>query len=79
MEHPLIGNISDLTLDELSSKVSELQKKLSIVQRTGNGHLANQVRMALESYYNVYHARLQESYQKDQTGSVNFDNKINIQ
>jgi hypothetical protein len=79
MEHPLIGNISDLTLDELSSKVSELQKKLSIVQRTGNGHLANQVRMALESYYNVYHARLQESYQKDQTGGVNFDNKINIQ
>jgi hypothetical protein len=79
MEHPLIGNISDLTLDELSSKVSELQKKLSIVQRTGNGHLANQVRMALESYYNVYHARLQESYQKDQPSNVNFDNKINIQ
>jgi hypothetical protein len=79
MEHPLIGNISDLTLDELSSKVSELQKKLSIVQRTGNGHLANQVRMALESYYNVYQARLQESYQKDQTGGINFDNKINIQ
>jgi hypothetical protein len=79
MEHPLIGNISDLTLDELSSKVSDLQKKLSIVQRTGNGHLANQVRMALESYYNVYQSRLQESYQKDQPSSVNFDNKINIQ
>jgi hypothetical protein len=79
MEHPLIGNISDLTLEELSSKVSELQKKLSIVQRSGNGHLANQIRMALESYYNVYQTRLQESYQKDQTGSVNFDNKINIQ
>ena len=79
MEHPLIGNISDLTLEELSGKVSELQKKLSIVQRSGNGHLANQIRMALESYYNVYQTRLQESYQKDQTGSVNFDNKINIQ
>ena len=79
MEHPLIGNISDLTLEELSSKVSELQKKLSIVQRSGNGHLANQVRMALESYYNVYQVRLQESYQKDQPSNVNFDNKINIQ
>jgi hypothetical protein len=79
MEHPLIGNISDLTLEELSSKVSELQKKLSIVQRSGNGHLANQVRMALESYYNVYQSRLQESYQKDQANGVNFDNKINIQ
>jgi hypothetical protein len=79
MEHPLIGNISDLTLEELSSKVSELQKKLSIVQRSGNGHLANQIRMALESYYNVYQVRLQESYQKDQPSNVNFDNKINIQ
>jgi hypothetical protein len=79
MEHPLIGNISDLTLEELSSKVSELQKKLSIVQRSGNGHLDNQIRMALESYYNVYQARLQESYQKDQPSGVNFDNKINIQ
>ena len=79
MEHPLIGNISGLTLEELSNKVSELQKKLSIVQRSGNGHLANQVRMALESYYNVYQVRLQESYQKDQPSNVNFDNKINIQ
>jgi hypothetical protein len=79
MEHPLIGNISGLTLEELSNKVSELQKKLSIVQRSGNGHLANQIRMALESYYNVYQVRLQESYQKDQPSNVNFDNKINIQ
>ena len=79
MEHPLIGDISHLSVDELGSKVSELQKKMAIAQRSGNGHLTNQIRMAYESYYNAYQARLQSSYQKEQNGNVNFDNKINIQ
>jgi len=77
MEHPLIGDISDLTLEQLGQKVSDLQKKLSIVQRSGNGHVANQIRMALETYYNAYQARLQESYRKAE-GEHNFDNKIDI-
>ena len=79
MEHPLIGDISSLTVEELGTKVSELQKKLSIAQRSGNGHLSNQIRMALESYYNVYQAKLQESYQKANTTNIDFENKINIQ
>lgn len=79
MEHPLIGDLSGLTVEELGSKVSELQKKLSIAQRTGNGHLSNQIRMALESYNTVYQTRLRDSYSKENTGSVDFDNKINIQ
>ena len=79
MEHPLIGDISNLTVEELGTKVSELQKKLSIAQRSGNGHLSNQIRMALESYYNVYQAKLQESYQKANTTNIDFENKINIQ
>lgn len=79
MEHPLIGDISGLTVEELGTKVSELQKKLSIAQRSGNGHLSNQIRMALESYYNVYQVKLQESYQKANTTNIDFENKINIQ
>lgn len=79
MEHPLIGDLSTLTLEELSAKVGELQKKLSIAQRSGNGHLSDQIRMALESYYNTYQIKLRDSYSKENTGSVDFDNKINIQ
>lgn len=79
MEHPLIGDISALTTEELGAKVSELQKKLGIVQRAGNGHVANQIRMALETYYNAYQARLQESYSKENTGNIDFGDKINIQ
>ena len=48
MEHPMIGDLSELSLEDLSVKISELYKKLAIAQRGGNGYLANQVRMALE-------------------------------
>jgi len=78
MEHPLIGPLDELTLEELGAKVNELGKKLSIAARTGNGHLCNQIRMAMENYQNMYQTKLQESYKKAQ-GDSNFDDKINIQ
>lgn len=78
MEHPLIGPLDELTLEELSTKVNELGKKLSIAARTGNGHLCNQIRMAMENYQNMYQTKLQESYKKAQS-DTNFDDKINIQ
>ena len=78
MEHPLIGSLEELTLEELGAKVNELGKKLGIAARSGNGQLCNQIRMAMENYQNMYQTRLQESYQKAQ-GDNNFDDKINIQ
>ena len=78
MEHPLIGPLDEQTLEELGTQISELSKKLGIAARTGNGHLCNQIRMAMENYQNMYQTRLQESYKKAQ-GDSNFDDKINIQ
>ena len=77
MEHPLIGPLDDLTLEQLSEKINELGKKLGIAVRSGNGHLCNQIRMAMENYQNKYQEKLQESYRKAQ-GDTNFDDKINI-
>jgi hypothetical protein len=78
MEHPLIGPLDEQTLEQLSTRINELSKKLNIAARTGNGHLCNQIRMAMENYQNMYQTRLQESYKKAQ-GDSNFDDKINIQ
>ena len=79
MEHPLIGDINDLTIDELSARVSELSNKLNIAIGMGNAHLCNQLRMALETFRNKYQDRLRESYQKQEEAShINFDDKINI-
>lgn len=58
MEHPLIANLDSLNAEQLQEKISELTKKLGIAMRTGNGHLCNQLRMALESYQNKYTERL---------------------
>jgi hypothetical protein len=54
MEHPLISNLDELTPDQLLEKISELNRKLGIAYRTGNGYLCDQLRMAIESYQTKY-------------------------
>ncbi len=75
MEHPLIGNIDHLTEDQLSEKINELSRKLNMAVRSGNGHMCNQLRMAIESFQSKYQQKLQEA-RKGQ--STNFDDKIDI-
>ena len=79
MEHPLIGDLDNLSTDELGAKVSELHKKLSIASRTGNAHLCNQIRMALENYQNKYNEKMQELYERQLKNSKMSDGKIDIQ
>jgi hypothetical protein len=76
MEHPLIGDISDLRLEDLTDRINDLHKKLQIAQNTGNGYLANQLRMALETYQNQYQARLKEQIKPT---DPDFTDKINIE
>jgi hypothetical protein len=72
MEHPLIRNLNDLSNQELLDKISELHKKLAIAARTGNGHMCDQIRMALESYQNQFN----EKTRKD--SGTPFDDIIDI-
>jgi DNA-binding ferritin-like protein (Dps family) len=79
MEHPLIGDINNLTIDELSARVSDLSNKLNMAAGTGNAHLCDQIRMAMETFRNKYQEKLQDSYKKEkETSHINFDDKINI-
>ncbi len=78
MEHPLIGNLDQLTVDELTSIISDLNRKLGIAARSGNAHMCNQIRMALESYNSKYQEKLQASYQKVVDDS-HLKDKIKIQ
>ena len=76
MEHPLIHNIDHLTADELSTKISELQQKMSWAIRMNHGHLAQQISMALETYQNRYQQKLLETAKE--VKDFNFEDKINI-
>jgi uncharacterized lipoprotein YmbA len=77
MEHPLIGNLDDQTEEQLSARINELNTKLGIAARTGNGHLCNQLRMAIETYQSKYRQKVQDNMAQH-TNGTNFDNKINI-
>jgi hypothetical protein len=75
MEHPLIGSLDELTEDQLSEKINDLYRKLSIATHSGNGHLCNQLRMAIESYQTKYQDKLRASREN----TTAFSDKINIQ
>jgi hypothetical protein len=72
MEHPLIGNLDDLSAEQLLDKISELNKKLSIAMRMGNAYLCNQLRMAIESHQNKYQEKIRTNPDN------NFDGVIDI-
>lgn len=72
MEHPLISDLNNLTTEQLQEKITELNKKLGIAYRTGNGYLCDQLRMAIESYQTKYQEKLRGP------GSTPFDEVIDI-
>lgn len=79
MEHPLIPALGDLSIDELTTKISELNKKFMIAQRMGNGDLCNQIRMALETYQNKYREKSEALLKSKMTNSgTDFNDIIDI-
>jgi hypothetical protein len=50
MEHPFVGDLSHLSIDQLIEKISSLSKALSFSSRTSNYTMANQIQMVLNSY-----------------------------
>jgi len=78
MEHPLISDINDLTVEQLQTRITDLNKKLMIASRSGNAHLAGQIRMALETFNNKYQERMKEIWDKQSSGGPDFSDRIDI-
>ena len=78
MEHPLIGNLDSLTMDELQTKISELTQKLSWAARTGHGDLVGQIRMAIESYQTKFMEKQQALWDESRRKGNDYSDKINI-
>ena len=60
MMHPLIGDVSDKSIEELSEIISDLTKKLSMASRVNNFAMTNQISMALNSYRNEFAKKQEE-------------------
>jgi hypothetical protein len=76
MEHPLITGADELTDQEISDKIQDLQKKYSMAMRMQKQGMAAQIVMAIDSYKAVQTNRLQR--QRDDKNSKNLDGKIDI-
>ena len=77
MEHPFLSteDLAKYTLEDLQSKISELNKKLSVVYNTNsNQYLIHQLSMALDSYNEAMRRKIADLYP---TTDKNFD-KIDI-
>jgi BMFP domain-containing protein YqiC len=48
--HPFIGDLSNLSLEELAEKINDLHKKLAFAIRTGRYDMSNQIQMVMASY-----------------------------
>jgi hypothetical protein len=76
MEHPFLSSqsLDDKSLEELQSKITDLNNKLSFAYRTGNRPLINQLHMVLESYRNQSSKKMDEILEKQ-----NIKSNVNIQ
>lgn len=73
MQHPFISDLSDKSLEELQSTITDLQGKLNFAFRMGNTPLINQLRMVIESYQTESAKRLDEMYKKQ-----NLKSSVNV-
>ena len=76
--HPLLPDLTNLSLEELANKRAELQKKLSWAHQSGNPEIINQLNMAIEDYMAEETARADQTMKELQEKNSNFGNIINI-
>lgn len=77
MEHPLIGDLSGLSLEELQTKITELNRKLSWALRH-NSQVARQVQMALESYRAEHAIKQRALWDRENQGGTDYSDRIDI-
>ena len=74
MKHPFINDLSEKSLEELQSKITEINNKLTFAYRTSNRPLINQLLMILESYRDEYNTKMNDLIKKQK-----IDSKISIE
>lgn len=74
MTHPFINDLSNLSLEEIQNKISDLMNKLNFAYRTGNSALIHQLLMVIDSYKFEYNKKMDEFIKKQ-----NMQTNIKIQ
>jgi hypothetical protein len=70
--HPLVGNLSEMSTEDLHKKYNELMSKMNQAYRFGPTSIIPQMQMVIESYNVEYQKRMDEMYKKQNIeGSIN--------
>lgn len=77
IEHPLITDVQDLSMEDLQSRISDLQRKLAWARRNNAG-LANQISMALTTYTNRHQELQRQAWEKQIGSAPDYSDRIDI-
>jgi hypothetical protein len=58
--HPMIGDLTGKTLDELLTTTNDIHKKMAWAARMGHNHMIPQMRNVLDSYQEEINKRYQQ-------------------
>jgi hypothetical protein len=64
MQHPFITDLSDKSLEDLQTSITELTKKLNFAYSMQNGPMIHQLLMVLESYKTEHNKKMDEIMKK---------------
>ena len=78
MQHPLVENIDNLSLEEVMSKLNSLREKQRFVSRTGNADLMRQLLMVIECYEGRYQKLMAEFMDQARGNLGDITKKIDI-
>ena len=64
MQHPFITDLSDKSLEDLQTSITDLMKKLNFAYGMQNGPMIHQLLMVLESYKTEHNKKMDEIMKK---------------
>jgi hypothetical protein len=77
--HPLLPDLSGMTMDELTKKHTDLLGRLTQAYRWGNGDMVAQLQMIMNGYQAEISLRNQKALEEMEKHSKQFKNIIDIQ
>jgi len=78
MFNPLLPDITKIKNEDLENKITELMKKYTMALSFGQGTVANQILIILESYKAEQQRRYIETHKKLINQNKNLDDYINV-
>jgi predicted Zn-dependent protease len=64
MQHPFINDLSDKSLEDLQTSITDLMKKLNFAYSMQNGPMIHQISMVMESYKAEHSKKMDEIMKK---------------